>query len=70
MRGTDPHGNLVPAVVGEAVGEHLSVGALPTGAVVQPDLAAWTTALQLQEPGRGEDQGKCSLIKTFQCWEV
>lgn len=51
VRGADGHGHLVPLVVGQAVGEHLGVGLLASGAVVEAHLAALAAALQLQEPG-------------------
>lgn len=54
VRGADGHGHLVPLVVGQAVGEHLGVGLLASGAVVEAHLAALAAALQLQEPGGKE----------------
>lgn len=53
VRGADGHGHLVPLVVGQAVGEHLGVGLLASGAVVKTHLAALAAALQLQEPAEG-----------------
>lgn len=50
VRGADGHGHLVPLVVGQAVGEHLGVGLLASGAVVKTHLAPLAAALQLQEP--------------------
>lgn len=54
VRGADGDGHLVPLVVSQAVGEHLGVGLLASGAVVETHLAALATALQLQEPGEKE----------------
>lgn len=50
VRGADGQGHLVPLVVGQAVREHLGVGLLTSGAVVQTHFAALAAALQLQEP--------------------
>lgn len=47
MRGTDSDGHFVPLVIGQAVGEHLSVSLLAFGAVVQTHLTALAAALQL-----------------------
>lgn len=44
----------MPLVVGQAVGEHLGVGLLASGAVVKTYLAALAAALQLQEPAEGK----------------
>lgn len=54
MRGADGDGHLVPLVVRQAVGEHLGVGLLASGAVVETHLAALAAALQLQEPAEGK----------------
>lgn len=50
MRGADGHRHLVPLVISQAVREHLSVGLLAFGTVVETHLAALATALQLQKP--------------------
>lgn len=50
MRGADGHRHLVPLVISQAVREHLSVGLLAFGTVVQTHLTALAAALQLQEP--------------------
>lgn len=52
MRGADSDGHLVPLVISQAVGEHLSVGLLAFGTIVKAHLAALATALQLQEPAK------------------
>lgn len=54
VRGADGDGHLVPLVVSQAVGEHLGVGLLASGAVVKTHLAALAAALQLQEPAGGK----------------
>lgn len=53
VRGADGDGHLVPLVVGQAVGKHLGVGLLASGAVVKTHLAALAAALQLKEPAEG-----------------
>lgn len=42
----------MPVVVGQAVREHLSMGLLTFGTVMETHLAALPAALQLQEPAR------------------
>lgn len=54
VRGADGDGHLVPLAVSQAVGEHLCVGLLASGAVVKTHLAALAAALQLQEPAGGK----------------
>lgn len=54
VRGADGDGHLVPLVISQAVGEHLGVGLLASGAVVKTHLAALAAALQLQEPAGGQ----------------
>lgn len=54
VRGADGDGHLVPLVISQAVGEHLGVGLLASGAVVKTHLAALAAALQLQEPAGGK----------------
>lgn len=54
VRGADSDGHLVPLVISQAVGEHLCVGLLASGAVVKTHLAALAAALQLQEPAEGK----------------
>lgn len=58
VRGAEGQGEAVPLLVGQAVGEDLSVGLLATPTqVVEPQLAALAAALQLQQPAAPSTAG-------------
>lgn len=61
MRGADGHRHLVPLLISQAVGEHLSVVLVASGAIMEAHLAALSAALELQEPEEKKQQ-KLALV--------